>query len=135
MIRSATRAISSRPKTPTTWSTSGTSSSSISFCRSARQPATITPLICARPLALEHLPDHAERLLPRRVDEPAGIDDHQVGRLRVRDERVAVLGQQPEHPLGIDQVLGAAQADERDRRCFRYRWFRHERFRQLANLG
>ena len=45
MIRSATLAISSRPKTPTIWSTSGTSSRSISRWRSARHPATMTPLI------------------------------------------------------------------------------------------
>ena len=46
-----------------------------------------------------------QRLLPGRVDEPAGVDDDQVGPLGVGHERVAVLGQQAEHPLGIDQVL------------------------------
>ena len=30
------------------------------------------------------------------------------------DEHITVLRQEPEHPLGIDQVLGAAQADEAD---------------------
>ena len=29
-------------------------------------------------------------------------------------QREPVLGQEPEHALGIDQVLGAAQADEAD---------------------
>ena len=45
MSRSAARAISSREKTPITASTPGSSVSSDSFCRSARQPATITPRV------------------------------------------------------------------------------------------
>ena len=48
----------------------------------------------AVPLAVEHLADHAQRLLPGRVDEAAGVDDDEVGRLRVGHEGVAVLGQQ-----------------------------------------
>ena len=66
-------------------------------------------------LPLEHLLDHAARFLPGRVDEPAGIDDDQVGLLPLGHQREPVLRQQPEHPLGIDQVLGAAQADKADR--------------------
>ena len=73
------------------------------------------PLDAAVALAVEHLPDDPARFLPGGVDEPAGVDDHQVGRLPLGHQRVAVLGQQPEHPLGIDEVLGAAEADERDR--------------------
>ncbi len=67
------------------------------------------------PLAVEHLADHAERLLPGGVDEPAGVDDDQVGLLGVGDEHVAVLRQQAEHPLGVDQVLRAAEAHEGER--------------------
>lgn len=66
-------------------------------------------------LAVEHLADHAERLLAGRVDETAGVDDHQVGRVRVGNQSISVLGQQAEHPLGVDQVLGTTQADERVR--------------------
>ena len=43
--RSAVRATSSRENTPITASTPGSSSNSFSFCRSARQPATITPRV------------------------------------------------------------------------------------------
>ncbi len=64
-------------------------------------------------LAVEHLADHAERLLAGRVDKAAGVDDHQVGRVRIGDQHVAVLGQQAKHPLRVDQVLWAAQAHER----------------------
>ncbi len=70
------------------------------------------PLDLPEPLAVEHLADHPERLLPRGVDESAGVDDDQVGPLRVRHQGVPVLRQQPEHPLGVDEVLGAAEADE-----------------------
>ena len=112
--RSEILAISSRPNTPTTWSTSGNCSSSTSFCRSARQPATTTPPTSPARFRLEHLPDDAARLLPGRVDEPAGIDDDQVGAFPFGDDHVPVLRQEPEHPLGIDQVLRAPQADEAD---------------------
>ena len=112
MIRSATLAISSRPKTPTTWSTSGTASRSISRWRSAQAAGDDDPLEQARPLAVEHLVDHAQRFLPGRVDEAAGVDDDQVGLLRVRDQDVAILREEAEHPLGVDQVLGATQAHE-----------------------
>ena len=77
-----------------------------------------------RPLALEHLFDHADRFAPGGVDEPARVDDHQVGRLRIGHQRIAVLAQQSEHPLGIDQVFRAAQADERNRGCLRHGTFR-----------
>ena len=64
--------------------------------------------------ALEHLLDDRTRFLPGRVDEPAGVDDHQVGVLPLGHQSEPVLRQEPEHPLGIDQVLGAAQTDEAD---------------------
>ena len=63
-------------------------------------------------LALEHFLDDRTGFLPGRVDEPAGVHDHQVGVLPLRHQREPILRQEPEHPLGIDQVLGAAQADE-----------------------
>ena len=53
-----------------------------------------------------------ERLLPGRLDEPAGVDDDDVGPVGVGREGVAVLGELAEHPLGIDDVLRAAEADE-----------------------
>ena len=73
------------------------------------------PLDRPRPLPLEHLADRGQRLLARGVDEAAGVDDHQVGVLRVGDQDVAVLRQEAEHPLGVDEVLGTAEADEGER--------------------
>ena len=63
----------------------------------------------------EQLLDDPARLLPGRVDEPAGIDDDQVRFLSLGHQHKPVLRQQSEHPLGIDKVLGAAEADKRDR--------------------
>ena len=63
-------------------------------------------------LEVEHLADDAERLLPGRLDEAAGVDDDDVGPVGVGDERVAVLGELAEHALGIDEVLRTAEADE-----------------------
>ena len=66
------------------------------------------------PLLLErqHLANDAERFLPGRLDETAGVDNNHVGAVRVGSKCVPVLGQPAEHALRIDQVLGAAQADE-----------------------
>ena len=63
-------------------------------------------------LEVEHLADDAERLLPGRLDEAAGVDDDDVGPVGVGREGVAVLGQLAEHPLGIDGVLRAAEGNE-----------------------
>ena len=72
----------------------------------------MTPAHAAVAFALEHFLDDRTRFLPGGVDEPAGVDDDQVGVLPLRHQREPILRQEPEHPLGIDQVLGAAQADE-----------------------
>ena len=63
-------------------------------------------------LELEHLVDRGERLVPGRLDEAAGVDDDEVGALRLVDQLVAVELQQAEHPLAVDEVLRAAEADE-----------------------
>ncbi len=60
----------------------------------------------------QHLADDAERFLPSRFDEAAGVDDDDVGAVGVRREHEAVLGELAEHALGIDEVLRAAEADE-----------------------
>ena len=60
----------------------------------------------------QHLANDGERFLPGRLDEAAGVDDDHVGAVGVRRQGVAVLGQFAEHALGIDQVLGTAEADE-----------------------
>ena len=86
----------------------GSSSSSRAPSRSGRQPATITPRVLPCPLELEHLADDGFRFLPRALDEAAGVDDDEIGPVRLGDERVAVERQRPEHLLAVDQVLGAA---------------------------
>ncbi len=64
--------------------------------------------------AVEQFLDHAARFLTGRVDEPAGIDDHQIRLLPLGNQHEPVLGQQPQHALGIHEVLGAAKTDKRD---------------------
>ena len=64
----------------------------------------------ARPLQVEHLVDRRIRLLAGGVDEGAGVHDHDVGALRLADELPAVLAEQAEHPLAVDEVLRAAEA-------------------------
>ena len=63
-------------------------------------------------LEVEHLADDAERFLAGRLDEAAGVDDHDVGAVGVGRQGVAVLGQLAEHALGIDEVFRTAEADE-----------------------
>ena len=48
------------------------------------------------------------------LEEAAGVNDDRVRRRRVRRDRQSILGQQAEHPLAVDEVLGAAEADEGD---------------------
>ena len=64
---------------------------------------------------IEHLADDPIRLLARGIDEGAGVDDDEIGPLRLGNELPAVLAQQPEHPLAIDEILRAPQADHRER--------------------
>src|SRR5262249_38162927 len=64
-------------------------------------------------LEREHLADDGKGLLPRRLDEAAGVDDDHIGAVGVGGQRVAILGQLAEHALGVNEVLGATQTDER----------------------
>ena len=64
----------------------------------------------AGPLQVEHLVDCGVRLLAGCVDESARVHDHDVGALRFADELPAVLAEQAEHPLAVDEVLRAAEA-------------------------
>ena len=68
------------------------------------------------PVLLERLADRVERLIDRRVDEAAGVDHHEIGRLVGRGDLVAFRAQLREDALGIDQRLRAAEADEADPR-------------------
>ena len=66
-------------------------------------------------LALDLLEDRLDRLLLGLVDEPAGVDDDDA-RLGVRHDRVPRALQMPEHDLGVDEVLRAAERDDADGR-------------------
>ena len=63
-------------------------------------------------LQRQHLPDDAQRFLPGRFDEPAGVDDHDVRTVGIRLQRITILGQLAEHPFGINEVLRATKAHE-----------------------
>ena len=72
-------------------------------------------LAAAVGLVARHLEDGVDRLLLRLADEAAGVDDDDVGARRVVDVREAGALGDAEHHLGVDAVLGAAEADEVDR--------------------
>jgi hypothetical protein len=87
----------------------------------------------------QHFIDGAERLGAGPLDESAGVHDDEVGPFRLVHQLVAVDLQQPQHPLAVDQVFRAAQADERIRSLrsvgfgeLLWRWFgrSHKRDRQ-----
>ena len=69
-------------------------------------------------LELGHLEDGVDRFLLGLVDERAGVDDEHVGVGRVARQLVARLLGEPEHHLGVDEVLRAAEGDHADlHRC------------------
>src|SRR5262245_28059093 len=66
----------------------------------------------AAALQLQHLVDGGKRLGPRPLDEAAGVDDDEVGSVRLADQLVAVEFEEAEHSLAIDKVFRAAKTDE-----------------------
>jgi hypothetical protein len=62
----------------------------------------------------QRLADGVQRLLYGRVDEAAGIHHHHIGILVGRRHLVTLGTELGEDALGIDQRLGAAEADETD---------------------
>ena len=87
--------ISSRPNTPTRWSISGPVSSSVFFLPLGQAAGDDHAPRCRPwPLELQHLVDRGERLVPGPLDEPAGVDDHEVGPVRLVHQLVAVELQQ-----------------------------------------
>ena len=65
-------------------------------------------------LPLRHLEDGVDRLLLGGVDERARVDHEHLGRRGILCELVARVPREPEHHLGIDEVLGTAERDETD---------------------
>ena len=77
----------------------------------------------ARPrlLVFGHLQDGVDRLLLGLVDERAGVDHQYLGGFGVLGQLVPGLLGEPEHHLGVNEVLGAAQrhhADLHHRRAY-----------------
>jgi hypothetical protein len=75
------------------------------------------PLALAGLLQLGHLEDGVNRFLLGLVDERAGIDDEDVGILRIAGQLMARLLGEPEHDLGVDEVLRAAEGDHSNLHC------------------
>jgi hypothetical protein len=65
-------------------------------------------------LELRRIEDRLDRFLAGRIDESARVDDEHVGLGGVLDEYAARAVEMPEHDLGVDEVLGAAEADDAD---------------------
>ena len=65
-----------------------------------------------------HFEDGIDRFLLGRVDEGAGVDDQHVGGLRVADDARARVVEEAHHDFAVDEILGAAEADESDAHWF-----------------
>ena len=61
-----------------------------------------------------HLEDGVDRFLLRAFDEGAGVDDDDVSVFRAASQFGSGARQQAHHDFAVDQVLGAAEADEAD---------------------
>ncbi len=59
-----------------------------------------------------HLEDGIDRFLLGAFDERAGVDDDHVGVFGAAGEFGAGAGEQAHHDFAVDEVFGAAQADE-----------------------
>ena len=66
-------------------------------------------------LEREHFANHPQRFLPSWFDEAASVDDNDICAVGIRLKCIAVLGKLAQHPLGVNSVLRASQADERER--------------------
>jgi hypothetical protein len=55
--------------------------------------------------------DRVDGLLFSLLDEAAGVDDHRLRLLQLRDDLMAPFPKLAEHDLAVDPVLGAAKTD------------------------
>ena len=79
-----------------------------------REAAGDHELLAAALLMSRHLEDGIDGLFFGGVDEPTSVDDDDVRLIRSRSWDVAGDPGHPEHDLGVDAVLGAAEGDEVD---------------------
>src|SRR6266700_4061441 len=61
-----------------------------------------------------HLENVADRFFLRRIDERAGVDDHNVGFFRLGNHLHAGLMEMTDHDLAIDEILRATEGNETD---------------------
>src|SRR5207302_2533432 len=71
-------------------------------------------LAAAGILVLRRRQDRVHRLLLGGIDEAAGVHEDDGGGVRVLDDRVPLRLEDPQHHLGIDEVLRAAQGHDVD---------------------
>src|ERR1700756_599563 len=76
------------------------------------RPRAETPGHDDAPVLLERFADRLERFIYRCVDEPAGVDDHDIRRLVGRRNLVALRTQLREYPFRVHERLRAAEAHE-----------------------
>ena len=62
----------------------------------------------------QRVADRLERLVACGIQEAAGVDDDEIGAVMLARDLVALGAQPGDDALGIDQRLGAAEADEAD---------------------
>ena len=65
-------------------------------------------------VGVQRLTDGLQRLLHRRVDETAGVDDDQLRLVIAGHQPVSLRAQLGEDALRVHQVLGTAEADKAD---------------------
>jgi hypothetical protein len=61
--------------------------------------------------SLGRLEDRADRLFSRRADERTGVDHDRLGVRRILNQLTAGRVEMAEHHLGVDEGLGATEAD------------------------
>ena len=59
-----------------------------------------------------HLQNRVDRLLLGGVDERAGVDDQHLGARGVGRDLVSGVAGHAQHHLAVDEILGAAEAEE-----------------------
>ena len=106
--------ISGTSPVPSTASISGISLLQLVAIALGQAAGDDQPLAGAVLLVLRHLEDGVDRLLLGRVDERAGVDDEHVGVGGVLRQLVARLLREPEHHLGVDEILRTAEGNQTD---------------------
>ena len=65
-------------------------------------------------LSLDRVPQDRERFLSARFEEPTGVHDDRIGGGVAGNDLHARFAKRAEHAFAVDEVLRAAETDERD---------------------